>query len=257
MGLSGSGKPAETELSDSAGNGGSSGPLNIVVLQADERQFGLVVDLINDTEEIVVKPLGKQLKGIACFAGATIMGDGQVALILDVLGVAQKASVVTELHEQAGSEAAAGASSEAVRQRWLLFRGANGQRMAVALSSVARLEEFPAERIERAGDGEVVQYRGEIMPLVRIAQLLDGPVAPRQDLLQVVVFAHAGHSVGLVVDHIEDITDEAVEVHEERRSRWLSGSAVIQQKVTDLVDLEQVVALAADGATATAAAGRA
>ena len=66
--------------------------MNIVVLQADERHFGLVVDGINDTEEIVVKPLGKQLKGVSVFAGATIMGDGQVALILDVLGIAQRAA---------------------------------------------------------------------------------------------------------------------------------------------------------------------
>ena len=69
---------------------------NIVVLQADDRQFGLVVDSIMDTEEIVVKPLGKQMKGIAAYAGSTIMGDGKVALILDVIGLAQKAHVVTE-----------------------------------------------------------------------------------------------------------------------------------------------------------------
>ncbi len=67
-----------------------------MVLQADDRQFGLVVDEINDTEEIVVKPLGKQLKGISCFAGATIMGDGKVALILDILGLAQLASLAGE-----------------------------------------------------------------------------------------------------------------------------------------------------------------
>ena len=74
--------------------------VNIVVLQADDRHFGLVVDEINDTEEIVVKPLGKQLKGIPTFAGATIMGDGQVALILDVLGLAQRANVVSEVRDR-------------------------------------------------------------------------------------------------------------------------------------------------------------
>ncbi len=73
----------------------SGGEIHIVVLQADDRQFGLVVDAIHDTEEIVVKPLQKQLKGISAFSGATIMGDGKVALILDVLGLAQKANVVS------------------------------------------------------------------------------------------------------------------------------------------------------------------
>ena len=79
--------------------------VNIVVLQAGDRQFGLVVDEINDTEEIVVKPLSKQLKSVSCFAGATIMGDGQVALILDVLGLAQMTRVVSELHEQSVTKA--------------------------------------------------------------------------------------------------------------------------------------------------------
>jgi two-component system chemotaxis sensor kinase CheA len=94
----------ELRLPASSTEGGSAQIVNIVVLQADDRQFGLIVDEINDTEEIVVKPLGKQLKGLACFAGATIMGDGQVALILDVLGIAQMANVVAELRSRAVNE---------------------------------------------------------------------------------------------------------------------------------------------------------
>jgi two-component system chemotaxis sensor kinase CheA len=218
---------------------------NIVVLQADDRQFGLVVDDINDTEEIVVKPLGKQLKGLSCFAGATIMGDGQVALILDVLGIAQMASVVTEVHEQAvvASDAAETAARSA-RQSWLLFRSGQDSHLALPLSAVARLEEFPLKLVEHSGSDEVVQYRGEIMPLLRMSRLLheDGPSA---DPLQVVVFNGNGRSLGLVVDRIEDITDEAIEVRDDAHRGYLLGSAVIQQKVTDIVDLQQVVAHAA------------
>ncbi len=97
--------------------------VNIVILQADERQFGLVVDEINDTEEIVVKPLGKQLKGIKTFAGSTIMGDGRVALILDVLGVAQASNVVAENRERsmADKEARVAAASDG-KQTMLLFQ---------------------------------------------------------------------------------------------------------------------------------------
>ena len=95
--------------------------VNIVVLQADGRQFGLVVDEINDTEEIVVKPLGKQLKGITTFAGATIMGDGRVALILDVLGLAQQASVITEVHDRAASGGASSARRRTPRIRPFWF----------------------------------------------------------------------------------------------------------------------------------------
>jgi len=232
------------------------GANNIVVLQADDRQFGLVVDEINDTEEIVVKPLGKQLKGLSCFAGATIMGDGQVALILDVLGIAQVARVVTEVHEQAATEASAtDFSTQATRQSWLLFRSAEGSRMAVPLSAVARLEEFPLNLVEHSGSDQVVQYRGEIMPLIRVSRLLHESETGR-DPLQVVVFSASGHSLGLVVDRIEDITDEAVEVRDEAQKGFLLGSAVIQQKVTDIVDLQQVISYTAQISTPATLPGR-
>jgi two-component system, chemotaxis family, sensor kinase CheA len=236
----------ELGLSSDRGRGEASRNADhIVVLQADDRQFGLVVDDINDTEEIVVKPLGKQLKGISCFAGATIMGDGQVALILDVLGIAQMASVVTEVHEQAVTgTAAVDAAAQCARQSWLLFRSGEDSRLALPLSAVARLEEFPLGMVERSGHEEVVQYRGEIMPLVRISRLLQED-AVAGDPLQVVVFNGNGRSLGLVVDRIEDITDEAIQVRDDERKGFLLGSAVIQQKVTDIVDLQQVLAHAA------------
>jgi two-component system, chemotaxis family, sensor kinase CheA len=245
----------ELALPDEAGRGAESAN-NIVVLQAADRQFGLVVDEINDTEEIVVKPLSKQLKGLSCFAGATIMGDGRVALILDVLGIAQMASVVTEVHEQVTSDtAAAESSSHATRQSWLLFRSSEDSRLALPLSAVARLEEFPLSMVEHSGGGEVVQYRGEIMPLIRISGLLQESAVP-SDPLQVVVFSGNGRSLGLVVDRIEDITDETIAVRDDARKGFLLGSAVIQQKVTDIVDLQQVVAQAAQTFSTSLPAGR-
>ena len=136
------------------GTNGSSGAetISIVVLQADDRQFGLVVDGINDTEEIVVKPLGKLLKGIPLFASATIMGDGRVALILDVLGIAQRANVISENRDRSKSDTTvrAGDTSREV-QTLLLIRAGQDGRMAIPLSQAARLEEFPRHTIERAG----------------------------------------------------------------------------------------------------------
>jgi two-component system chemotaxis sensor kinase CheA len=230
--------------------------VNIVVLQADEHQFGLVVDTISDTEEIVVKPLGAQLKGIACFAGATIMGDGHVALILDVLGLAQKANVVTEAREQAVNQSpVVKADDEHTRQSWLLFRSPGGARLAVPLSAVDRLEEFPAEKVERSGSGEVVQYRGEIMPLIRISSLLNETAASRE-VLPVVVFRKAQNSFGLVVDRIDDITEDVAVFPSDGRGDLVAGSAVIEHRVTDLLDLKCVMALAGERA-ATQAVGRA
>lgn len=223
--------------------------VNIVVLQADDRQFGLVVEGINDTEEIVVKPLGKQLKGITSFAGATIMGDGRVALILDVVGLAQKASVVSEVRDRALTEAHDHASeNQKETQTLLLFGMGETGRMAIPLSMVDRLEEFTAASVEHSANQEVVQYRGRILPLVRLSHQL-GVAADRSgdEVLQVVVFSDEERSVGLVVDRILDIVEDALEIRRDVKHEGLLGSAVIQGRVTDLVDVRSVIRQAISG----------
>ncbi|MGV3710123.1 MAG: chemotaxis protein CheA [Gemmatimonas sp.] len=218
--------------------------VNIVVLQADGTPFGLVVDEINDTEEIVVKPLGRQLKGIPAFAGATIMGDGRVALILDVMGLAQQGRVVGQKGERAGAkltDGAAGGNDES--QTLLLFGFDTDRRMAVPLSAIARLEEFPRGIIERTGRHEVVQYRDRIMPIVRLRDILDGisPSYEDPDMLQVVVYSHNDQSIGLVVDRILDIVQTDASVQRRNDGGAVLGSAVIQGKVTDILDLHRLV----------------
>jgi chemotaxis protein histidine kinase CheA len=225
--------------------------VNIVVLQADDRQFGLVVDEINDTEEIVVKPLGKQLKSVNTYAGATIMGDGKVALILDVMGLAQRASVVAEVRERAVAEKeqrlSGDAGERAERNAVLLFQSGDHGRMAVDLGLVARLEEFPGDAVEFAGQQEVVQYRGEIMPLVRVSEVLHSKrekAGSGQESLHVVVYASEGRSVGLVVDRILDIVEESFVLQRREGCKGLLGSAVIQKKVTDILDVPGLIAAA-------------
>lgn len=220
--------------------------VNIVVLQADDRQFGLVVDEINDTEEIVVKPMGKQLKGIDCFAGATIMGDGQVALILDVLGIAQMANVVTQVRDRAVIDSVVRKTdSVAGRDAWLVFTVGGGRRMAIPLAIVARLEEFSGNQVEHSGSGLVVQYRGQIMPLIDIAEQLHlcSPAA-QDEKLQVVVYSEGTRSVGLVVEQIVDVVEQAVVVDHAKTTDVLLGSTVIQERVTDLLNIHHVANIA-------------
>jgi two-component system chemotaxis sensor kinase CheA len=218
--------------------------VNIVVLQAEERQFGLVVDGISDTQEIVVKPLGKQLKGLTCYAGATIMGDGKVALILDVLGIGQRAGVVAAAHEQSRVETDHRDQAEAGRQTFLLFRSARFERVAVPLSLVARLEEIPQARIEQAGARKVVQYRGEILPLINLGAALDSgtpDTSSQADPAQVIVFHNGERRIGLLVDQIVDIIEETIAVRRAVDRPGLLGSAVIGGRVTDLLDLHAVI----------------
>jgi two-component system chemotaxis sensor kinase CheA len=218
--------------------------VSMVVLQAEDQQFGLVVDGINDTQEIVVKPLGKQLKGLTLYAGATIMGDGHVALILDVLGIGQRSGVFGESREQARVADKQKAQSEIEQQRLLLFRSGSFDRLAVPLSLVARLEEFPLAAIEHAGGGQVVQYRNRILPLVSLRAVLE-PGAPSQsqlaDPVQVVVFNDGDRSVGMVVDQILDVAEEAVTVRQKSNRKGLLGSAVAGKRVTDFLDLNEVI----------------
>lgn len=230
-------------LSDVLGLASSRKPddvINIVVVKAEETAFGLVVDEVSDTQEIVVKALGKQLKTLSCYLGATIMGDGKIALILDVIGVARLANMLAEPSERSRLEGKLDSNAAQARQMMLLFRSGKFPRLVLPLALVARLEEIAAERVEYAGGAPVVRYREAILPLISLAKLLD-PVAAASEMnaeiLQVIVFSESGQYVGMVVDEILDIVDDHVSVKRAGSVFGLLGSGVVGGKVTDFVDL--------------------
>lgn len=210
------------------------------------------MDEINDTEEIVVKPLGKLFKGLTTFAGATIMGDGRVALILDVMGLAQKSNVVSDNKDHGVHEMTTQSKDAAsAKQMLLLFRISETRRMAVPLSLVARLEEFPRSSIEYGGSQQVVQYRGQIMPLISLSEALaderlrlTAPSQPEQqasDTIQVIVYTKDERSIGLVVDRIVDVVEEALVLQRTGTRPGVLGSAVIDKKVTEILDTEGLI----------------
>lgn len=215
--------------------------VNIVVLQADDRQFGLVVEGVNDTEEIVVKPLGRQLKGMTAFAGATVRGDGKVALILDVMGLAQKARVVSEHQASAYEGDARDLDGDVSRETLLLFRVGDDSSMAMPLGLVARLEELPGDSVEQVGNQAVVQYRGEIMPLLRLNEFFGMSSSTEEGPLQVIVYSQNNRSVGLVVDRILDIVEEQISVERDVTRRGVKRSIVVHGKVTQVLDLEAII----------------
>ncbi len=237
----------------------TSGVINIVVLQAGQHQFGLVVDQINDTQEIVVKPLDKVLQDIPVFAGATIMGDGRVALILDVLGIAQQARILSDSHDHNVSAQLRSRDREGDRQTLLVVRSPGNGRLAIPLAPVSRLEEIELEQVEGAGEVDVVQYRGQILPLIHLRNILserrsfDRVTEPdgnaNAGLLQVIVFGDGPRRVGLIVDEILDIIQGVFEVKGRSTRPGVSSTLVIQGRVTELFDvrsfLEQVAPLLA------------
>jgi two-component system chemotaxis sensor kinase CheA len=237
--------------------------INIVVLRADDRAFGLVVEGVSDSAEIVVKPLGNHFKGLTTFAGATILGDGRVALILDVMGLAQQSNVISETRDRSISELSDRVEDEAAdTTAALLFRTPDDGRMALPLALVDRLEEISPSTIERTGDGEVVQYRGDILPLLRLATVLpERRLQPRHEveadvteMLQVVVVRHGDRRVGLIVDQILDIVQQPNGLEPAGRA-GVAGTVVVADRVTEVIDLPAVLLLAGLTERSVVAAG--
>ncbi|HJT99677.1 MAG TPA: chemotaxis protein CheA [Actinomycetes bacterium] len=215
----------------------------IVVLQAEDRRFGLVVDGVLDTQEIVVKPLGSQLEHVPVYAGATILGDGSVALILDVLALAQRAQLAGTGREQARpAPQHAGGDRSPTGAALLVASVDRDRQVAIPLERVIRLEEIPAGSVEHLGSRELVQYGEEILPLVRLAGG-PGAAAPADgDTLTVVVCSTGGgRAVGLVVEAIVDIVEGGWTGRGAPGAAGLPGTAVVQQRITELLDVEQAV----------------
>ena len=216
----------------------------IAVVQADETRFGLLVDHVLDTEEIVVKALSPRLKSIGVYAGATVLGDGHVALILDVQGVARRALAAAASEGLLQRTAVTAAAAVEVDQVLVASIG-GGRRVAMPLKSVTRLEQIARDTVELVGGREVVQYRGFILPLVRLDRLLGADWLDGVGPLQVVVHTRAGRSVGLVVQSIVDILDDVAGEHSDVADTGLLGSAVLGDHVTELLDVRATI-LAAD-----------
>jgi len=222
---------------------------NIVVLQVDGRKFGLIVDDVEDTQDIVVKPLGNRLKGLSVFAGATVMGDGRAILILDVPGFAVHAHVLSELRpSNAADRLLAGGVANAAHVL-LLFVGDDEAQMALPLSNVVRLEQFARTAVERSEGRDVVQYMGDIMPLVPLSALLTerrgeprhARVAPGpDDRIHVIVHANGDRRVGLVVGRILDTIEHTLDDLRPATRRGTMGSIVIQGRITEILDVEEI-----------------
>jgi two-component system chemotaxis sensor kinase CheA len=217
---------------------------NIVVVKVDSIRFGIVVDVVHDTEEIVVKPLGRQLKTLSVFAGATIMGDGQIALIVDVVALGKHSGVYRDTQEAAKAAAAAARSTQAsmgtVQEQLLVVQISGDYCAAIPLNIVSRLEEFSTSEIENAAGHRVVQYREGILTVIDAASAL-GVDMSDASALQVVVVSCRGVQIGVQVERIVDIVSE---VSAKKPANWQRGikyMAVINKKVTAVLDVESLI----------------
>jgi two-component system chemotaxis sensor kinase CheA len=206
----------------------------VVVSQVGSYTFGIVVDRVFDTEEIVVKPVTPLLREIAMFSGNTILGDGSVIMILDPNGIAATTSdtKVGERADDGEEHAHAAATSDTTTM--LVFRAGSDEPKAVPLSLVARLEEIDVNTVEQANGQNLVQYRGKLMPLVKLDDGYDLRESGRQPIL---VFADGEHSMGLAVDDIVDIVETRLDIELTASEPGYLGSAVIEGKATNVIDV--------------------
>ncbi|MGQ3047273.1 MAG: hybrid sensor histidine kinase/response regulator [Niveispirillum sp.] len=208
----------------------------IVVSQVGNYTFGIIVDRVFDTEEIVVKPVAPILRHIELFSGNTILGDGSVIMILDPNGIATASGSMggtADNAQTAAQEVAKAARREDDKMALLLFSAGEGGPKAVPLSLVARLEDVDLNLVELSNGEPVVQYRGKLMPLV--------PIDPNWKITRdkrqpVVVFADGDRSMGLVVDEIVDIVEDRLQVELGTERQGFLGSAIIANKATDVID---------------------
>jgi len=220
--------------------------VSIVVLRADGQDYGLLVDVVSDTEEIVVKPLGDELSDISIYAGATIMGDGSVAIILDAVGIATESGVLSGAQNGALLQ---GAESEEAdergrKQSLILFSLPGWDKLAAPLDSAERLEELDPKDIRVSGGVETVLYRGTIMQLLRLGDLLGvGSHEKGSEPEQVIVYRCGDRYLGLVVGKNQDVVESNVHMESVGERRYIQGSAVIDGQITDIVDIESILVL--------------
>jgi two-component system chemotaxis sensor kinase CheA len=229
----------------------------IVVTQVGTYQFGIIVDRVFETQEIVVKPVAPILRELQLYSGNTILGDGSVVMILDPNGVAASTGEIEQGQNEADA-AGAGEAAGAERVALLLFRAAPGRDpMAVPLSIVARLEEVDVDKIERANGRPVVQYRGALMPLLQVDEGCAIRESGRQPIL---VFSDGKQVMGLIVDDIIDIVEDVLNIELASDQAGTLGGAVISGKSTDILDagfyLKRAFIDLADGSNSVRGEGR-
>ncbi|MGB7438223.1 MAG: chemotaxis protein CheW, partial [Candidatus Acidiferrum sp.] len=225
--------------------------IDLVVVRTEGRQIALQVDAVRSTEEIVIKPLDKRFKNIALYSGAAVLGDGRVALILDIAALARRAGIVT-IQQVGNEQAETGQKKE--KLTLLLLGGNDGERMAMPLDRVQRLEEFQAAAKEPLAGRFVMQYRGEILPMVQLADLLEERRSKRRTdeglqrghddgkISAVVVKSDTHKDVILEVHRILGIVKVEIEKLNPPSRAGVRGTLVVQERVTELLELEALLA---------------
>ncbi|MCH7867471.1 MAG: chemotaxis protein CheW [Myxococcales bacterium] len=220
--------------------------IHVVVLRSGEHRYGLIVDRIADSEEIVVKPLSQFIKGCRCYAGATIMGDGRVAMILDVAGIAADTNLrFHDLAEESDRRERKIDETTGSRRELILFANAASEQFAVDLAQIVRLEKIEANEIERIGGSEYMQHLGKGLPLIRLENEISVNPIEECEEYYVLIPSGDGTSGGILASRVIDTVDIAIELNKSKDDPpCVSGRALVQGRLTTILDAELLLASA-------------
>ncbi len=220
-----------------------SGGVNIVVVAIGTRRYGIVVDDVHDTEEIVIKPLSGHLKRIAAYSGATVLGDGGVALILEVAGIAATSGIEVATQRAADASNSIHSKTHATgKQPYVVFMSGEHGRCAVPLSMVSRLEQVPTDSIEMVGGAEVIQYRNHIMPIVRPEAVIALGSSVNSSSEQPLIVFDFGRMVGMAVNAIVDVVEvDREQLQNDGDNEFVQGRTVVLGATTLVLDVYGIV----------------
>jgi two-component system chemotaxis sensor kinase CheA len=215
-------------------------PTFVMVIQVGERRYGLVVNDVLDTEEIVVKPLATILRDVDVFSGATILGDGSVVLILDPNAMSERAgNMLEEKAAEESEETTSDAGNEKVAM--LLFKAGNGAPKAVELEHITRLEHIESTQIEIMEGRAALQYRGKLMPILTVNGDFSGLLAAgngETHIQPLLVFTGEGYAMGLAVDEIVDVVEDYMTIELSADRQGVRGTAVVAGRACEILDVD-------------------
>jgi two-component system chemotaxis sensor kinase CheA len=217
-------------------------PSFVMVIQVGERRYGLVVNDVLDTEEIVVKPLATILRDVNVFSGATILGDGSVVLILDPNAMSERAGTLEEKQTEDAEDTAAAADAQGERCAMLLFKAGQGAPKAVELEHITRLEHVESSQIEIMDGRAALQYRGKLMPILTVngdmSGLMAAKAAGEEHIQPLLVFTGEGYAMALAVDEIIDVVEDRLLIELSPDRPGMRGTAVVAGKASEILDVD-------------------
>jgi two-component system, chemotaxis family, sensor kinase CheA len=217
---------------------------NVVLVDSGAFQYGLVVEELHDTMEIVVKPLGRHIKGIPDYAGATILGDGRVAVILDVAGLAARSGLKAASAQTVARDPAGGLQPSAGQEAYslLLFQSGPQESCAIPICQVSRIERVRPQQIERVGGRRTMQYRGASLPVLALSDVASVDQHSESQAWVVIVFEYAGRAMGLLAaEPLDMIESQAIIDKVTLRQKGVAGSAILKNKTTLILDIPELV----------------